>query len=153
MFRESTFIAILSFQPSSSTFCQGVSVAGRRKRTETPATKHCQAGVGQRWDQVWGERRGEEGAGEDEDTPLSPPAPDSAGTIPYSGRGAERLTATLAACEAGRSSRDELEEEWYDEGAGERRLEGGKGRGECGRWEKAGKGIPMALRAEGELHG
>ena len=33
----------------------------------------CQAGVGQECDQVWGERRGEEGAGEEEDTPLSPP--------------------------------------------------------------------------------
>ena len=46
-FRESTFIAILSFQPSSSTFCHGVSVLGSRNLTLTPATKHCQAGVGQ----------------------------------------------------------------------------------------------------------
>ena len=70
-FRESTFIAILSFQPSSSTFCQGVSVLGSRNLTLTPETKHCQAGVGQEWDQVWGERRGEEGAGEEDDTPES----------------------------------------------------------------------------------
>ena len=39
----------------------------------------CQAGVGQECDQVWGERRGEEGAGEEEDTPLSPPWPDEGG--------------------------------------------------------------------------
>ena len=81
----------MSFQPSSSTFCQGVSVPGSRNFTLTPATKHCrgtmkvatwiqcgcyltcQAGVGQECDQVWGERRGEEGAGLEEDTPLSPP--------------------------------------------------------------------------------
>ena len=66
-----TFIASLSFNPSSSAFCQGVSVDGRRNLIITPSTKHCQAGVGHLWDQVWGERRGEEGAGEEEETPES----------------------------------------------------------------------------------
>lgn len=70
-FRESTFIAILSFQPSSSAFCHGVSVDGSRNLTSTPATKHCQEGVGQECDHVWGERRGEEGAGDEDDTPES----------------------------------------------------------------------------------
>ena len=61
----------MSFQPSSSTFCQGVSVLGSRNLTLTPGSKHCQAGVGHEWDQVWGESSGEEGAGEELDTPES----------------------------------------------------------------------------------
>ena len=78
-------MASLSFNPSSSAFCQGVSVEGKRNRIMTPSTKHCQAGVGHLWDQVWGERRGEEGAGEEEETPESPAAMEVArwGRRPY----------------------------------------------------------------------
>ena len=45
--------------------------------TETPDTKHCHAGVGHVWDHVCGDSSGEEGAGEELDTPLSPPWPDT----------------------------------------------------------------------------
>lgn len=66
-----------------------MSVDGSRNLTSTPATKHCQDGVGQEWDHVWGERRGEEGAGEEDDTPVSACDTDARlGIIPYLGRGA-----------------------------------------------------------------
>lgn len=84
---------------------------GRRNLTRTPATKHCQDGVGQEWDQVWGDRRGEEGAGDEDDTPES--ACDAAvrfGMIPYRGRGA--LSVCLCPWVVGRSSLDEFDEEW-----------------------------------------
>jgi hypothetical protein len=46
VFLEST-MAILSFQPSSSAFCHGVSRPGMRNLTTVPCTKHCQAAIGQ----------------------------------------------------------------------------------------------------------
>ena len=82
---------------------------GIRNLTETPETKHCQAGVGHECDQVWGDNSGEDGAGDELDTPLS--VCDTAamlGTIPYLGLGAVR---PLAAWEAGKSSRELFEEE------------------------------------------
>ena len=48
-----------------------MSVEGKRNRIITPSTKHCHAGVGHLCDHVFGERSGEEGAGEDEETPES----------------------------------------------------------------------------------
>ena len=60
-------MASLSFHPSSSASCQGVSRLGSRNLIMVPATKHCQAGVGQLWDHrvCWarddGDRREEEG--------------------------------------------------------------------------------------------
>ena len=44
---------------------------GKGNLIMTPSTKHCQAGVGHLWDQVCGERSGEEGAGEEDETPES----------------------------------------------------------------------------------
>ena len=40
----------------------------KNKKNHLPATKHCQTGVGQEWDQVRGESMGEEeeGAGDEE---------------------------------------------------------------------------------------
>ena len=38
---------------------------GSKNLIRVPETKHCQAGVGQLWDQVRGERRGDEGTGEE----------------------------------------------------------------------------------------
>ena len=63
-FRESTFRAILSFQPSSSAFCHGVFVFGNRKRILDPGRKHCQLGTGQFWDLVRGDINGDEGRGD-----------------------------------------------------------------------------------------
>ena len=65
--RASILRAILSFQARSSTRCQGASSPEMRNLTIEPATKHCQAGVGQECDHAAafrGERRGEEGTGE-----------------------------------------------------------------------------------------
>ncbi len=64
VFFESTFMAMWSFQPSSSAVCQGVSRLGITNLTAVPLTKHCQAGVGQECDQVRGESSGEDGTGE-----------------------------------------------------------------------------------------
>ena len=69
-FRESTFNAILSFHPNSSAFCQGVFVFGKRKRILDPARKHCQLGIGQFWDLVNGDIKGDDGRGERLSTAL-----------------------------------------------------------------------------------
>ena len=74
----------------------------------------------------------------------------------YRGVGAERVDVDLVSLTprycwvVGKSSREELEDEWY-EGEGERSDEVGKGRGEEGRGEKAGR-MPIAVSV-GEAHG
>ena len=67
-FLESTFMAMWSFQPNSSAFCQGVSVLGSKNLMNVPDMKDCHTGVGQLWDQCLGESKGDEGAGDE----LSP---------------------------------------------------------------------------------
>jgi hypothetical protein len=88
-------------------------VEGKRNLIMTPSTKHCQAGVGHLWDQVWGESSGEDGAGEEEETPESPAAIEVArwGRRPYLGLGATGLT-SWALEVAVSSSREEFDEEW-----------------------------------------
>jgi len=89
-----------------------VSVEGKRNRIITPSTKHCHAGVGHLCDHVFGERSGEEGAGDDEETPESAAMEVARwGRRPYLGLGATGLP-SCALEVAVSSSRDEFDDEW-----------------------------------------
>lgn len=58
-------MAILSFSPSSSAFCHGVSMSGMMNLMSDPCSKHCQAVDGHECDQIRGDSKGDEGTGDE----------------------------------------------------------------------------------------